>query len=337
MAGVQRTPPSTLRPKIGSICQAESQSEPDISAAIRVSDSVKVNRTKRARKDNSPQSVSVETSSFDLHDTLVNWKKEQDSGIAKQLAEQTALISKLSLDIGDIKTQNNQIKASNAEISKTNTEITQSISFINKQFEELKTEVEILGEERREQQKYIEHLEYRILDLQLKSRSSGIELRNIPQESTETNTSLKKTVCNIGEAIGVPITATELRDVYRPQGKSTSTAPRPIIAEFITVQAKQSFISSVRAYNKGRGKEEKLNTAILGMSGDIRPVYISEYLPLYTKKLFYLAREFANKHSYKFCWISNGNIFLRRKEGDKQILVKNEKCLSLLEHQNGCK
>ncbi|CAB3240190.1 unnamed protein product [Arctia plantaginis] len=117
MAGVQRTPPSTLRPKIGSICQAESQSEPDISAAIRVSDSVKVNRTKRARKDNSPQSVSVETSSFDLHDTLVNWKKEQDSGIAKQLAEQTALISKLSLDIGDIKTQNNQIKASNAEIS----------------------------------------------------------------------------------------------------------------------------------------------------------------------------------------------------------------------------
>ncbi|CAB3239957.1 unnamed protein product [Arctia plantaginis] len=163
-------------------------------------------RTKRARKDNSPQSASVETSSFDLQDTLVNWKKEQDSGIAKQLAEQTALISKLFLDIGDTKTQNNQIKASNAEISKTNTEITQSISFINKQFEELKIEVEILRGERREKQKYIEHLEYRILDLQLKSRSSSIELRNIPQESTKTNTSLKKTERPSNDLINIKTT-----------------------------------------------------------------------------------------------------------------------------------
>lgn len=198
----------------------------------------------------------------------------------------------------------------------------------------MKMEVETLRKERREQQMYIENLEQKILDLQHKSRSSGIELRNIPQVSTESSSSLIKTMFYIGTTVGVRIGETELRDIYRLPGKSTtSSSPRPIIAEFTTVQTKQMLLSAVRKYNKGRGRDDKLNTVGIGMPGERHPVYISEHLPASAKKLFYQAREFAKKKSFKFCWISNGNIFLR-KIGEKQILVSSEKCLSLLESQN---
>ena len=158
---------------------------------------------------------------------------------------------------------------------------------------------------------------------------------NIPQVSDESSTSLIKTMCNIGTTVGVGIGESQLRDIYRLPGKSTtSSSPRPIIAEFTSVQTKQTLLSAVRTYNKGRGRDDKLNTAVIGMPGERRPVYISEHLPASTKKLFYQAREFAKNNTFKFCWISNGNVFLRKLEGEKQILVSSEKCLIPPENQN---
>lgn len=336
MAGVQRTPPTTPRTQFSSVSTQQTRSESDIFAAVSESDYVNINRSnKRPHNDVSPHEASDQESPLKLECQLAKWKKEQDSSIAKQLADQTDLIAKLSSDIGEIKKQNNLIQASNAEICKTNAGIVQSLEFFNKQFEDLKREVETLRKERRDQQIYIENLEHKIIDLQRKSRSSGIELRNIPQEATESSTNLIKTVCNIGSVVGVRIAETDLRDIYRLPGKAnTSTAPRPIVAEFSTVQTKQSLISAVRLYNKGRGKDDKLNTSVMGIAGDRRPVYIAEHLPPSTKKLFYLAREFASKNAYKFCWISNGNIYLRKFEGDKQILVSSEKSLCRSENQN---
>ncbi|KAJ8704308.1 hypothetical protein PYW08_013032 [Mythimna loreyi] len=266
MAGVQRTPPNTPRTQFSNIGVAETRSEPDISTAVSECGYVNTNRSKRPRSQVSPREESDHESPLKLELQLAKWKKEQDSSIAKQLADQTSLIAKLSSDIGDIKKQNNLIQASNAEIFKSNSGIIQSLEFFNKQFEDLKAEVETLRKERRDQQIYIENLEQKIIDLQHKSRSSGVEL--------------------------------------------------------------------LRLYNKGRGKDDKLNTSVMGMPGDRRPVYIAEHLPPSTKKLFYLAREFANKNAYKFCWISNGNIFLRKVEGDKHILVSPEKSLCLSENQN---
>lgn len=324
MAGVQRTPPKSSKTPVDNISQSQTRSEPDITTAVAECEYVSTQRSsKRPRKNTSPQSISAGKGSQEPQD------------LREILADQTTLIAELSSDIKDIKTQNSKIQATNSEICKANAGIVQSIDFLNKQFEDLKTEVDILRRERREQQTYIESLERKIVDLQHKSRSSAIELRNIPQVNNESCTSLLKTVCDVGTAIGVSIDEKELRDIYRLPVKSTSSSsPRPIITEFSTVQTKQTFLTAVRNYNKGKGKYDKLNTAVIGLSGDPQPVYISDHLPASTKKLFFQAREFANKNKFKFCWISNGNIFLRKIEGDKQILVNSEKCFSLLDSQN---
>lgn len=318
MATVQRTPPKTPLP--------QTQSEPDINSAIEKSDYVNVNRTKRRRNGNSPQSGA---------NLSLQALYENNQDISRTLEEQTSIMTKLLTDIGEIKSQNNQIKETNSQIHRANEEIIQSMTFMNKQFEEMKKEIEDLRKDRQLQQNYIEHLEKRIIDIQHMTRSSGIEIRNIPQDNNETTSSLIKTVCKIGEVVGLPIPETNLRDIYRLPGKSTgSSIPRPIIAQFSTVQTKQSLLSAVRSYNKEKGKEDKINTGVIGIPGKYQPVYIAEQLPASTKKLFYQTREFAKNKGYQFCWITNGNIFLRKIEGDKQILIHSEKCLQDLSNKH---
>lgn len=67
------------------------------------------------------------------------------------------------------------------------------------------------------------------------------------------------------------------------------------------------------------------------MDGDRRPIYVAEYLPPSSRRLFFAAREFAKLKEFKFCWTNNGNVFLRKNEGDKQILIKTEQTLRELD------
>ncbi|KAJ8727149.1 hypothetical protein PYW08_015546 [Mythimna loreyi] len=328
MASVQRTPP-----KSQNINLTQTRSEPDISSAIDSDEYVTNRNNKRPRCEHSPQGQ------LNIQDLLDSGDRSQNARITKMLSDQSALISKLVTDITEIKTQNLKIQESNAEIRKTNIKIEQSMSFMNDTFEELRKEVEELKKVRQEQRGYIENLEKKILDLQYKSRSSGIEIRNIPQFENETTADIIKTVCSMGLSVGVPIPETELRDVYRLPGKpSTDMAPhtsRPIIVEFTTVRTKQTILSAIRTYNNSRkSKEDKLNTSLIGVPGTRQAVYVAEQLPHSSKKLFFLAREFAKKNSYKFCWISNGNIFLRKQTGDRQLLIKSEKCIEDLVSKN---
>lgn len=320
MAGLQRTPPKT--PNSSNL--AQTQSEPDLKSAIEIGEYV-TNRNKRPRPDHSPQGQQ------DVKTLLANWKRDQDTRIAKILEDQTTLMTKLVTDISEIKSQNKKIQETNAEICKTNAEIERSITFMNQQFEDMKKEVDDLKKERREQRTYVESLEKKIIDLQHKSRSSGIEIRNITQTDEETTTCLIKAVCSIGKLVGMPIPETEFRDIYRLPGKNTKdmAAPttRPIIAEFTTVQTKQNLLSAIRSFNSKKSKENKLNSELIGIPGKRHAVYVAEQLSSGSKKLFYLAREYAKKHNYTFCWINNGNIFLRKQPGDKQLLINSEKCL----------
>lgn len=244
-----------------------------------------------------------------------NWEE-----IAKN---QTAIMSKLLTDVAAIR---NRID----EVQKTNERIEASMSFMNREFEDLKAELELLKKERREQKVYIENLESKVQDLHHKSRSSNVEIRNIPQEDSETTESLAKIVCSIGDTIGVNISHSHLRDIYRLPGKIN--VPRPIVAEFSTVEAKVKLLSAVRAYNNNKKLPgDRLNTVKLGFkNGPLKNVNVSEQLPACTKKLLYLASEFKKKNSFEYCWVTNGNIFLRKKQGDKHHLIRSEQCLKIL-------
>lgn len=271
---------------------------------------VNTKRGSKNRNDSSPSLVQNPNQAYDnLQENAIN---------------QTAIMTKLLAEVAAIR---NRME----EVQKANERIEAGMSFINRDFEDFKAEIELLKKERHEQKTYIENLEAKLRDLQFKSRCSSVEIRNIPHEDSETPETLTKIVCSIQDTIGSKISKSNLRDIYRLPGKSN--APRPVIAEFSTVDAKVKLLSAVRAYNKNKKlPDERLNTAKLGFK-DSPPkmVNVSERLPAYTKKLLYLASEFKKKNSFDFCWVSNGNIFLRKKQGDVHHLIRSEYCLRMLE------
>ena len=310
----QRTPPGTPSP-IG-----HTQSETDLNS-LQLSDvSFISNRNKRPRTDESSPRQYEQDLKQEIMGLLNNWKLEFDSKLNDMCTKQNTLVSKLSTEILELKTQTCKLQESNDEIAI-------SMNFINKQYEEIKSGLDNLKKERQEQRKCLENLEKKVQDLTLKSRSSSIEVRNIPLKDKETSVDLTDTVCKIGDTVGISISPTDLRDIYRLPGKPGST--RPIVAEFHTVQMKLNTLSSVRNFNNNKKSvENKLNTELINIAGKRQAVYVADYLPASSRKLFHTSREFAKQNGFEYCWSSNGNIFLRKRQGDKQILISSEQCLS---------
>lgn len=76
--------------------------------------------------------------------------------------------------------------------------------------------------------------------------------------------------------------------------------------------------------------DKKLNTSIFDniqspTQTNNMNVYINEHLcvPFPYKKLFYEAKDFANKNYIKFVWIRDGNIFMRKTEGSRNVTNPN--------------
>lgn len=77
-------------------------------------------------------------------------------------------------------------------------------------------------------------------------------------------------------------------------------------------------------YKKFNKEGSRLSTEHLSISGPAKPVFVSENLSPKLKRLFYLARDFASSNEYRYCWVKNGKIFLREKDGAQHLMIKNE-------------
>lgn len=319
---MRRSPPGTPLPGLIQV-----NSEPNISGTCDADSNIDLPRKKRTHDDMSP---SKDFENFrrelraDMMDMFRSWQDNQKELFKNMMESQNNVFKKLASDVAEVKAQNNEIYSTNQEIEK-------SMSFINKKFEELKKKVENLEKERSELNDHANDLENKLRDVQLSSRSSSIEMRNVPLKDKETHSDLMSIVSGIGRAIGCPVTSSEIRDIRRLSGKPGTT--RPIVAEFGQVHAKNRFLSSARDFNRKLQTQDKLNTETIGLSGGRQPIFVAEYLSASSKRLLSLAREFAKENKYAYCWSSNGNIFLRKEPQGKQLIIRSEKCLQDLRKQ----
>lgn len=318
MSRVRRSPPPALEKKKTKVSIDNSSSAPDVTEAVSGIDRGFVNTMSRSRMPSSADQESLLNElKLEINDLTSSWKIDH-SALSKLVSDQTALITRLTSDMAELKIQNINIQKSNSEIEK-------SIMFITEQYEDIKSQNKILQEHLKRNRVYTESLEKKIQDIQHKSRSSSIEIRNVPNCEKETSSDLISIVTSVGNAVHFPVSSTDIRDIYRRSGKPGTTGP--IIAEFSTVQRKIDLLSSVRTFNSKQQKDSKLNTGHIGVQGKNQPIYVDEHLLGSVRALFYQARVFARQNNYKFCWTSNGNIFIRKQPGDKQILVSTEATL----------
>lgn len=315
--------PKTLRSPPTPNRLVQSQSDPNM--AQKQSKACEENtanpRSKRLRSESSPIN---EFLSFkqefkqEIVEMLTTWNIAHNDSITHIMEQQNTLLNKLISEVAELKSQNSGIQKSFLDVEK-------SMSFISSQYEDITKKVDNWEKERTQLTECIKTLDNKIKDLQHCSRSACIEIRNIPAKEKESYDDLVTIVTKIGSTIGKQLASLDIRDVRRIPGKPGTI--KPIVAEFTQVHTKLSFLDASKVYNKKRSNPDKLNTQHMGVPGERKPVYISEYLTLQTKKLFYTSREFAKANQFEFCWTSNGNIYLRKTPGAKQVLVKSEQTL----------
>lgn len=194
-----------------------------------------------------------------------------------------------------------------------------TVDFLAEKHDQLRVRVEQLEVGRKADAQYIKTLEDRLDSLDRGSRSTCLEIRNIPAPSGETKTALLETFMDTTKALNVPVQQYEVKDIFRINNKDP--AQRTIIVDLTSVLLKEKVVNMYRKFNKGTSR---LTTEHIRVNGPPKPIFISENLAPKMKRLFYLAREFAKQNDFMFCWVSHGKIFLRKRENGSLIRVTTE-------------
>lgn len=297
MPRTQRSPP---QPKQKSISPKHYASDPVINRELDIEDQDCLNNITRRLKRKLLESPGHLDSS--LEERLDKLQSHQD----KKFDILTDAISTLI-------EQNNQIK--------------KSMEFMSAQYDTLLTKVNTLEQDNLNYKSQVQVLEKKLDSLERDSRSTSIEIRNIPIAENENKQALTSTVKNICSIIGsTPVLQDlELRHTYRSRSNA-------IVAEFTTTARKDSVISNFRAYNKNKRekKEDQFNTLSLGLPGTARPVYISDFLTSKNRHIFYLAREQVKSKKLVAAWTSYGKIFVKKLEGEPARRLNSERDLETL-------
>ncbi|CAH2258501.1 uncharacterized protein LOC120636341 [Pararge aegeria] len=203
-----------------------------------------------------------------------------------------------------------------------------SVEFLAEKYDLLASKYEKLETDRKEDLNHIKMLEDALERTEKSSRATCLEIRNIPTQSAESKNNLLNTVINTGKALNLDIQPHEIKDVFRIKTKTLDR--KTIIVDLTSVILKEKIISAVRRFNKG---QNKLTTEHLKIQGPAKPVFISENLTTKMKRVFFLARDYAKTNDFKFCWVSHGRIYLRKREGGPLIQISGESDLSDLKNQ----
>lgn len=251
--------------------------------------------------------------------------------IGKRKREEQIDKSDLEMFKTEITTMFMDLKNTMQDIKIQNTKLQESVDFTAAKYDEIIDRMKLYEENRSEDQRYIRQLEDKIENLERQGRASSLEIRNIPKPKSnpESKQDLIKIVVGIGASINVPIQKSQVKDIFRINKKGEN---KPIIVHFTTAPLKDDILTALKQFNR-LNKENKFNTGHVKIEGPKVPIYISENLTARAKRLYFLARDFASQHQYKYCWTSYGKVFLRKDDGTQLFRIECENDINNLGKQ----
>ncbi|XP_050552572.1 uncharacterized protein LOC126911197 [Spodoptera frugiperda] len=209
-----------------------------------------------------------------------------------------------------------------------------SIDFISTGYDEMKITVDklikdnlVLYNENDALKSTVAGLSERLNTLEQHLREENVEIQGVPEHQNE---SLPKLLEQCSRVVGCSFKEEDVIKCTRvAKLNKESKLPRAIIVKFRSVRKRDEFYSAVYRYNKSN-PNDKLNTSLLGIGGDKKSVFVSEHLSPTNKILHAAARQKAKELGYKFVWVKNGRIYVRKMEGSHYIIIKNRESLGLI-------
>lgn len=212
-------------------------------------------------------------------------------------------------------------------------EFGKSISFFNTQFEEIKATVAeknvIIKDLVRDNQNLLATVNDVSTRLQLAEqhlRESNVEINGLPEHKSE---NLVTTLLHLGSVVENPLVDADILHISRVaklNRKNDDTRPRTVVVKLRSQRHRDSILAAVARFNR-KNAQDKLSTNHLGLAGPRNPVFVSEHLSPSNKALHAATRIEAKTREYKFVWVRNGRIYVRKNESSQAIHIRNKESL----------
>jgi FtsZ-binding cell division protein ZapB len=183
-----------------------------------------------------------------------------------------------------------------------------------REVEELKSTNSALVMENSALKERIDFLTTDMNRLEQYSRSSNVEIHGYPEEENE---DVEKVVTDICTKLDLEINSSDFL-AHRIRKKKTG-GDRPIIVQYFNRKIRNEVLS--------KGKRHKLKLNEIDSKFPDKPLYINENLSSYYKKLFFEAKKVKNLLNYKYLWVMNSKIFMKKNDDSKPIQVNSERDL----------
>ncbi|KAL4708465.1 hypothetical protein ACJJTC_001181 [Scirpophaga incertulas] len=219
-------------------------------------------------------------------------------------------------------------------ITKQIADFSSSLSFLSEQYETYKKRQEEdfnilmnLQDENAKLKSTVTDLSLRLNLAEQYQRENNVEIHGIPEHRTE---NLTNCINHLAKTVGAAIIEEDIMQVARVSKlDKDSKRPRIIIAKLRNSRQRDVLLAAVHNFNK-KNPEKKLASHHLGLAGENTPVYVSEHLTPTNKYIHAAARKKAKDMKYKFVWVRNGRVFVRKNESSPAILIRNLDSVNLI-------
>lgn len=186
-------------------------------------------------------------------------------------------------------------------------DLVRNLKGLNKLVEDLKSENKHLREQ-------MTSLNVKMNAIEQHTKSNSVEIQDIPESKGE---NLFQIVDCIGNFLGHPLKKEKIDSIVRVPTR-VPLKPKHIIVRFVSKLDRDEFLS------KAKDKRLQSNNRCLSIDGISNRFFVNEHLTTTNKILHKKARDAAKEHKYKFVWVQNGNILLRKDDKSKIIQISSE-------------
>lgn len=167
----------------------------------------------------------------------------------------------------------------------------------------------------------INEMDNKICDLEEYSRKNNVEIQGIPEVRGE---NVMDIVQSIGNKIGANCDLSTV-DVCHRVPSHNKERPKSIIVKFTSRFSKQNFLAGTRL------RRADLTTSKIGLNSvPDQQIYVSDHLTPAKKLLLFKTKNFCRDNGYKYTWVSDSKILIRKSDSSRIIVVRSESFLNSL-------
>ena len=189
------------------------------------------------------------------------------------------------------------------ELSSFRCEAKNEFAQLNKKLDNLTTRVDEIGKAIDNIERYSYQYNVKIIGIpELKSKETAQETSNL--------------CVKLFQKMGVDITSQDIDIAHRVPSRNPAYH-KPIICKFTRRCMKEQVMIH-------RQDANKIEPTVLGLPSDasILNARVYDHLTPKVQKLLTEAKKFQQQYAYRFCWIKNSTIYLRKAEDSRPIIIK---------------